>query len=293
MAGIKLVVTALLIACASAQMPIQGFFNVPGTAFNRGGRVDFTGLSLGQICKQIMMTGGKEALSDGMGMAAKWLSSQKIASNIAGGTDPQMECLYSQATGAMMPGTIGNRDPGNMFGDYYDTVIEYPMILDPCTAPQCNGKVNPTALLMQAFAPMMRMGGGMGGMGGGMGGMGGMGGGMGGAPANLYSATGQNSLLSALMPKQNAGPAVPAPTGNGTNTSGPANPAVPNAVSPTATSQGNPMTNMLQNPQMMQMMQQLMNMFNPRQAGASPNPGGAGFPGFNPFGNMNGFPMFR
>ncbi|BFZ14132.1 hypothetical protein BsWGS_17171 [Bradybaena similaris] len=287
MALIETLISALLFACVAAQMPIQGFFNVPATAFNRGGRVDFAGLSLGQVCKQIMMMGGKEALSDGMGMAAKWFSNQRINGQVAGGNDPQMQCLYSQATGGMMPGAIGARDPGNMFGDYYDTVIEYPMILDPCTAPQCDGKVNPTVLLMQAFAPMMRMRG--------MGGMGGMGGGMGGGMpgTNPFAGMAQNPLMSALMPQQNTAPAVQAPAANATAPAAPvpANPVVSNAAAPPAQApQGNPLSSMLQNPQMQQMMQQLMmQMFmGNNKPAASPNPAASGFSGF-PFGNF-GFP---
>lgn len=234
-----------------------------------------------------MLMGGKEALSDGMGMAAKWMANQRATSQLAGGNDPQMQCLYSQATGGMMPGVTGSADPGNMFGDYYDTVIEYPMIVDPCTAPQCNGKVNPTVLLMQAFGRM-----GMGGPGAAFGaGMPGPSG----PVVNPLSSMGQsiqNPLLTALMSNPASGIPPAATSANGTNQ---APPATNGSLTPSASAaapaplpqqpQSNSLAAMMQNPQLMQMMQ-MMQMFMKNNQGTPPMNAN---PAFSPFGNL-GFP---
>ncbi|KAI8786039.1 hypothetical protein BgiBS90_013397 [Biomphalaria glabrata] len=254
-------------------------FTVPASAFRRGGTVSFVGSSLTDVCRQLMAYGGKEALSDGMGAAAKYFAHQKIPGAVAGGNDPQMQCLYQQATGSMMPGMVGATDPGNMFGDYFDTVIEYPMILDPCANPQCNGKVNPTVLLMQAFAPRMGMGmTGMGGMTSGFPGMGGMTsgfpgmGGMTGASGFPTTSMGGNPMSS--MYSNN--PLLAMLTGM-TNAKQPAVPTTPTAA-PTKTQQstgGFPpqfaqMMQMFQNPQMAQMFKQFMSSQGVPSSGPSP-----------------------
>jgi len=167
-----------------------------------------------------MMFGGKEALSDGMGAAAKWFHNKKIPIAQAGGADPQMQCLFSYATGSF-GGGYGAKDPGNTFGDYFDTVIEYPMITNPCSRPQCSGKMSPMLLLRQMYgAPGMRGGfpgmGGFGGMGG-MGTMGAMGRrmpGMGGMQnmGMMGRMQGRSPMMSAMMPKPKPAATLNSPT---------------------------------------------------------------------------------
>jgi len=51
MAYLSVSIVFATLAAAIHGQAINGFFNVPSTMFRKGGRVNFQGLSLGQVCQ--------------------------------------------------------------------------------------------------------------------------------------------------------------------------------------------------------------------------------------------------
>jgi len=141
---------ALVAAVHSQTAPPSSFFQ-----FGRGGfQIQFNApkANMAGICKQITLKYGKDRLSDAMGKAMSYMKFNNVFSAETKGSGS--ECLYNWA--------MTQSDPGNIYGDMYDTVIEPTQMngffwQDPCADPlfcECGmmlGKTPPQAMADMAM----------------------------------------------------------------------------------------------------------------------------------------------
>lgn len=150
MSYLKVALLFAVVATVHSQLPPQSFFQ-----FGRGGfQIQFNApkANMAGICKQITANYGKDRLSDAMGKAMSYMKFNNVFSAETKGSGS--ECLYNWA--------MTQSDPGNIYGDMYDTVIEPSQMngffwQDPCADPmfcECGMMLGRTP--PQAMADMAR-----------------------------------------------------------------------------------------------------------------------------------------
>ncbi|PVD36401.1 hypothetical protein C0Q70_03384 [Pomacea canaliculata] len=147
-----------------------------------GTALQFAGKNLEQICYEAYVkTRGTDGLSDAMRTATQFMVSSPGA--VGAGANRQWQCLFNFATGN---GRSAAGAP-NVIGDYFDTAMETPGIINPCHNPYCGeGNMTPFEMLRRMMVP----GGMMPGTGSMLGGFGTMPKPVGGNPLNAVGASG-------------------------------------------------------------------------------------------------------